>query len=162
MNDMAQSLKLSNKSFEYKTRIRFIINDSFSFERSGPVSSLLRAFAGIPLYSWVSGFETTSKDMFSFFLWEFLALGCKKPLASPRLLNVSFGPSSAAPYIFSPLFNLMSRVEVIAPTIPQPYANAGFINLIESPARFPKLQSLGVPLNRKVIHLSYIAQLLRQ
>ncbi|RXW15760.1 hypothetical protein EST38_g10091 [Candolleomyces aberdarensis] len=162
MNDMAQSLKLSTHSCESKTRVYFIVNNSLRFERFGPVSSLLRAFANIPLYSWVSGFETTPKDTFSFFLWEFLASACKKPLASPSLLNISFGASSAAPYIFSPLFDLMTRVEMIAPTIPQPYANASFIHLIESPARFPQLQSLGVPLNRKVIDLSYIPQLLRQ
>ncbi|RXW17193.1 hypothetical protein EST38_g8664 [Candolleomyces aberdarensis] len=100
--------------------------------------------------------------MFSFSLWQSFASKCKKPLACPGLLSFSCGISSPAPFIFNPVFQLMKNVQTLTATNADPYANPSFIEVAGSDGFFPKLNSLGFPLNRNSIDLAYIPHLLRQ
>ncbi|KAJ2921438.1 hypothetical protein H1R20_g15656, partial [Candolleomyces eurysporus] len=67
-----------------------------------------------------------------------------------------------APHFFIPLLELMPNVGMIAATVPQVYSNPSFINILGRQELFPKVTSLGIPLNGDTVDAAYIPQLLRR
>ncbi|KAJ2921678.1 hypothetical protein H1R20_g15421, partial [Candolleomyces eurysporus] len=158
---VVQALKFSTPSQKGTAKFSFLIGKSLDFPAFGPISFLLKASAYVPFISWLPGFAMTAQDAFLFTLWQSLSLTCNNALSSVDLLNLSFDGSSAAPHFLVPLFESMPNIAMVAAMVPQVYSNPSFLNITGRKELFPKLDTLGIPLNRSKADLTCLPQLLR-